>query len=305
MTSASQARRDDRSAGVSPPMLIGVGVDGGPGGRDAIVLSSMLARATDAELMLIAVHVAPITRFVEPEGLDSSSLRKQVWADVANARDALAPEARIEVQSDAVLWRGLRHVVRFQHADMLVVGSSSEAREGHGRLGRHARELQEHLERPLAIAPRGVQHRPKARLERIGVGFDGRPESQAAVRLSGCIAVAAGAELEARGVVDDRVVAGLRVEAVIPKRGETVERELASLSEHAHAAARGTGAQAQIDVAPGRPTDALRELCGQVDLLVIGSSHSAPPGRIMLGSTGEALLRDAPGPVLVVPRPLA
>jgi hypothetical protein len=40
---------------VPVPHLIGVGVDGAPAGRDAVVLAAMLARATQAELMLIAI----------------------------------------------------------------------------------------------------------------------------------------------------------------------------------------------------------------------------------------------------------
>ena len=45
------------------------------------------------------------------------------------------------------------------------------------------------------------------------------------------------------------------------------------------------------------------ELGEQVDLLVIGSRRWGAATRVLVGSTGEALLHDAACPVLVVPRP--
>jgi nucleotide-binding universal stress UspA family protein len=257
-----------------------------PGGRDAVALGSVLARATGAQLMLIGAHVEPYLRFAMPmpEQAGWKALEKQARATLSQTRDSLAPAARTEVQSDVFEWRALDHVVRMTHADLLVVGSGHDAREAHVRLGRHAGELQDHLERPLAIAPRGMQDREEAPLERIGVGFDGQPESQAAVGLAGSIAVAAGAELVVRGVAP--------------------ERKQASLAEDALAAARASGARSEIDVTPGHATEALYQLCERVDLLVIGSSRSGSPGRILLGRTGHALLHDAPSPILLVPRPL-
>jgi nucleotide-binding universal stress UspA family protein len=285
VSAISHARPDDQTAPWSPPRLIGVGVDGNPGERDAVVLGSALARATRAQLILIAAHVEPYLRFAMPmpEEAGWNSLHKQAWTRVARTRDSLAPAARIEVQADVFEWRALDHVVRLTHADLLVVGSARDAREGRVRLGRHAGELQDHLERPLAIAPRGMRDREDARLERIGVGFDGEPESQAALDLAGSIAAAAGAELVVRGVA--------------------AEQEQAGLADAALAAARTTGARTQIDVTPGRATDALYQLCERVDLVVIGSSRSGSPGRIVLGRTGHALVRDAPSPMLVAPRP--
>ena len=47
--------------------------------------------------------------------------------------------------------------------------------------------------------------RPLQELRRIGVGYDGGPESDAALSLAGSIAGAAGAELHLCGVVDDRL----------------------------------------------------------------------------------------------------
>ena len=47
----------------------------------------------------------------------------------------------------------------------------------------------------------------------------------------------------------------------------------------------------------------LLKLSGELDLLVIGSRRWGAVARLMLGSTGEALMHGARCPVLVVPRP--
>lgn len=285
MTSISHASRDDRIARWSPPRLIGVGVDGNPAGRDAVALASLLARATRAQLVLIAAHVEPYLRFAMPgpEEANWKTLHKQAWTTLARTRDSLAPAARIEVQADVFEWRALDHVVRLTQADLLVVGSARDARQGRVRLGSHAGELQEHLDRPLAIAPRGMADGEDARLERIGVGFDGGPASRAAVDLAASIAAAAHAELVVRGVA--------------------AEREHAWLADAAVAAARATGARIKVEITSGHATEALYQLCERVNLVVIGSGGSGRAGRVLLGRIGHALVSDAPSPMLVVPRP--
>jgi len=65
------------------------------------------------------------------------------------------------------------------------------------------------------------------------------------------------------------------------------------------AARRGRG---EVEVARGRPADALAALGDQVDLLVIGSRRWGTAARVLLGSTGEAPMNDARCPVMVVPR---
>jgi nucleotide-binding universal stress UspA family protein len=86
---------------------------------------------------------------------------------------------------------------------------------------------------------------------------------------------------------------------------ELTEPMVESLRGRAQAAADATGADIAVEVSRGRPADALMELAGQADLLVIGSRRWGAATRVLVGSTGEALLHDAGCPVLVVPRPAA
>ncbi len=226
----------------------------------------------------------------------------QARAMLARTRDSLAADARMVVHSDVLLWRGLSHVARDEHRDLLVVGSGRDAPERRVKLGQHARGLLEHLECPLAIAPRGMHGPDEPRIERIGVGFDGHPEARVALELAEAIAAAAAAELEVRGVVDDRVAGGLRVEQITLEGGEIVADQTTWLLDRALQATRGSAANVRVDVTCGSPAEALRALGAEVDLLVIGSSRSGPAARVSVGSTGSALVDGAPCPVLLVPR---
>jgi nucleotide-binding universal stress UspA family protein len=286
-------------------MLIAAGVDGYDGGRDAAALGVLLAGSTGGELLLVAVQPEPFV--VLPPEFSWTTLRKQAEALLRETRDELAPDARILVETDFSVPRALERVVAREHRTLLVVGSSRHGREGHLRIGKRTRQLLCHFRCALAIAPRGWSAKPGRRLARIGVGYDGSPESEAAVALAGSIAVAAGARLSVTGVVDDRIpVLGwpkIGEEQVLAVWSELLRPEVESLRGEAQAAAEATGAQVEVTVQRGRPTDVLLALGEEVDLLVIGSRRWGTAARLLLGSTGEALLQDASCPILVVPRP--
>jgi nucleotide-binding universal stress UspA family protein len=283
---------------------IAVGVDGHPEGRDAVVLGAKLAAVTGAELMLVAIHPRPLVPF--PRSMSWATAEKGARAVLAEARDAHAEDARIVVETDASVPRALERVARREHRDLLVVGSSREGPQGKVRIGKRTRQLLCHFESTLAIAARGLHERPSAPLARIGVGYDGGPESHAALVLAGSIAVAARAELRVCAVVDDRLPAFVWSPAsgapVIPEWEQVMDLEAGSLLARVTEVAEATGASATTEVLRGRPADALLALASEVDLLAIGSRRWGPVARVLLGSTGEALMHDAPCSVLVVPR---
>jgi nucleotide-binding universal stress UspA family protein len=286
-----------------PIARIAAGIDGFPEGRDAAALGQALAQATGAELMLVAVH-APVLLPAPPE-LSYTSLRKQSQLVLREVRDSLAPGARTATATDSSVAHALQRVVQRHHRDLLVVGSSRLGREGRVRIGKRTRQLLCHFGAPLAVAPRGL-HTKVPRLERIGVGYDGGPESEAALALAAAVAIAAGAELQIQVVVDDRPPAfgwsGLG--GVLGMTwSEMIEAEAKRLREGALAAGQSVVAGVDVNVALGRPASALLALSERVDLLVIGSRRWGPSARVLLGSTGEALMHDAGCAVLAVPRP--
>jgi nucleotide-binding universal stress UspA family protein len=282
------------------------GIDGHPEGRDAAALAAAIADVMGADLMLISVHSPAI--FPATPIFSWKHLHKEAERVLRDVRDELAPEARVHAETDLSAARGLHRAVRAGHGDMLVVGSSRHAPTGRLRIGKRTRQLLGYFEVPLAVAPRGLAAQPRIRFGQIGVGYDGGPEAAAALALACSIAAAAGARVRVCAVVDDRVplllgsafqrLASLEWKAVI-------DEEISRLGTEIEAAVRLTGADVTTDVACKRPAEALLTLSEEVDLLVIGSRRWGPTARVLLGSTGEALLQNAACPVVTVPRPAA
>jgi nucleotide-binding universal stress UspA family protein len=305
---ARRASAGERKSG-SPQasvVRIAVGVAGYPEGQDAAALGVAIAGVTGAELMLVAVH--PPAIFPVPPSLQWKSLREEAERSLREVRDSVAPDARIVAETDLSIPRALRRAVRRKHRDLLIVGSSRHAPAGHVRVGKRMRQLLGHVDCALAFAPKGLAKQPGFRLHRIGVGYDGGPEADAALAWASSIAVAAEAELCVRAVVDDRVPVLLRSALqglVAVEWRDVVEEEASRLRRQATAATAVTGAEVRIEVTCRRPAEALIALSENVDLVVIGSRRWGPAARVLMGSTGEGLLQRAACPVVTVPRPAA
>ena len=304
MTTSAPASR--RSSGSRQPVIarIAAGIDGFPEGQDAAALGQSFAKATGAELMLVAVHsTAPLPT---PPELSYRNLRKQSQLVLRDVRDSLAPGARTLTLTDHSVPRALHRVVQRHHRDLLVVGSSRQGPEGHVRIGKRTRQLLCHFECALAVAPRGLHAKPQRGLRRIGVGYDGGPESEGALALAASIAAGAGVGLHVHAVVDDRIPVFARSalsRLVADEWNDAISAEMDEIRARAVAAGERIKAQLDVDVSRGRPADVLLELSKHVDLLVIGSREWGPTARLLLGSTGEALMHDAACAVLAVPRP--
>lgn len=284
---------------------IAAGVDGYPEGRDAAVLAATLARATEADVMLVMVVPEHPDR---PPWIGAEPVHDQAETTLAATRDAFAPGAHLAVETDASVARALERVVAREHRDLLVIGSSRHAPEGHVRIGKRTRQLIGHAGCALAVAPRGMHHHAPRAIARIGVGYDAGPESEAALALAGSLARAAGAALCVRAVVDDRGVPPIDWSPLggLPpadQRDQYVRADVNLLSERTVEATRPVDEHAEIEVTRGRPADALLDLSASVDLIVIGSRRWGPVARLLLGSTGEALLHDGTCPILIAPRP--
>lgn len=301
-TSSSTARP---SSGTQTFSHIAVGINGLPEGEDALALAAVLARATGAELMLVAVH--PDLLIVLPSEMDWTSMKDAARATLRDARDRMAPHARLLVERDVSVPRALRRVIERNRRDLLVLGSSRHAHEGHLRAGKRARQLLGQFACALAIAPKGLAKQDQPRLTRIGVGYDGGPESLAALDRAAALAAGAGAKLYVQGVLDDRLPpvgwTALGRGTVSDLWQETIREELDTLRQGLDSAVEALPVPVETEVRCGRPADSLLDLSREVDLLMIGSRRWGPVARVVLGSTGEALLHDATCPVMAVPRP--
>ena len=279
-------------------------VDSYPEGRDATVLAAALAQTTGAELMLLTIE--PDLPLIIP-GIQRDEVRHETEAMLRQTRDELAPGARFKVTSDLSIARGLERLARAQHRDMLVVGSSRRGDEGVICIGGRTRQLMDDLKCALAIAPRGLSRQAPLTLRRVGIGYDGGTEAQAAFGAAARIASGAGAELVVRGVVDDRVPAlgwpNVWGGAMTESWQEMMDAEEANLRREVEELIAAAGTPATIEIKRGRPATSLHELSGEVDLLVVGSRRWGPLARLVLGGTGERLVHGAKCSLLIIPRP--
>jgi nucleotide-binding universal stress UspA family protein len=283
---------------------VAVALDPHREGRDAALLGSAIAAAVEAEPMLLAVE--PDLPLIVP-GLERKRFRRETEAMLREAREALVPGARLKVTADLSTARGLKRLVGRERCDLLTMGSSRRGPEGEVMIGRLTRQLFDQLGCGMAIAPRGLSDQPKLVLRRIGVGFDGGPEAQAALGMAAAVAIGCGARLIVRGVVDDRLPAlgwpRAWVGSFEDSWREVMDGEVDALREVIEATTRDLDADLEIEVRRGRPTASLLGLSAEVDLLVIGSRRWGTMARLLLGGTGEALVHGARCSLLVVPRP--
>ncbi|HZV73635.1 MAG TPA: universal stress protein [Conexibacter sp.] len=280
-----------------------VGVDGTRSARDAVVLGRALAAADDPDMLLVGACSDPLLPF--PSGLRRDlHLGRDVEQVLLEVRQQLAPDARTHVKADLSPGRALCREIAREHADLLVLGSTRKLAAGRAGAGRTGRQALHGAACAVALAAHGIHAAPFS-LRCVVVGVDRSEESGAALALARAIADAAGARLTAVAVVDDRLPAtvapaGMAIELVqwdelVGAHREQTEQLLADIGE------RAPGLTTELRV--GDPAEELAAAAESADLLVIGSRRWGPLSRLVVGSTGEELVREAPCSLLLVPRP--
>jgi len=277
-----------------------VGVDARPGGRDALALADALARLSGGEL--VALHAYPWDYYVsrgassEFEGAMHGAAMETLEAELESA----GVRARAIAVPDASPGRVLHLAAEREHADLIVVGSAHRGPIGRVLAGDVTAGTLHSSPCPVVVVPAGYAQRV-GRLETIGVGYDGSPESRAALNLARKVAEAAGARLRIIDIVKapghDGPFAGYAPDWTEDAR---IRRELAEA--RVQRAVADVGAIATGEVVHGEPADALAFAGDSLDLLVTGSRNYGPIRRLMLGSTSSKLVHRAPCPVLVATR---
>ena len=270
-----------------------VGVDGRPGGRDAIELARHLMDS-DGKLTLAHVHSGDLrpSHAIIPGmvGEERAASHKLLEREL-EAAEVDAELVDIEAMTPG---RGLHQQAEDQGADLLVVGSCGQGAFGRAMLGDDTRAALNGAPCAVGVASLGYSEHP-APLAKIGVGYNRSPESEAALQLARELAASSRATVEALEVVSIQSFAYTGM--IPPAIGDTMNAMLkeanSRLSElpdaHGHAVCGFTGEELAI-------------FSADVDLLVVGSRSYGPMKRLMLGSTSNYLERHARCCLLVLPR---
>jgi nucleotide-binding universal stress UspA family protein len=269
-----------------------VGVDGRPGGADAMALARRLAPGSTRVTL---VHVRPLDRAPSRgvQGADDVVERERSTRLLQSERQSGAPDAEMTSVVAPSVGRGLHDVAEARSADLIVVGGCHRSAIGRVLVGNDARSVLEHAPCAVAIAPVGYAERP-APIQKIGVAYDGSSESTVALAHSALLADATGAELIIRDVV------GPHVYGAAWGAGSTYVEDPA-VEIAAERERLGAAGGAHVDVVVGFPHEELAMLSENVDVLVCGSRHQGAVKRVLLGSTSEYLSRHSACPLVVTP----
>jgi nucleotide-binding universal stress UspA family protein len=278
-----------------------VGFHGSEEGRDAIDLAQALAGAAGATLTVATV----IGRHDHAEREAATErLAGYVTAHLGDLE--IAVEARCVVASSSA--GGLRELAVSTGADLIVLGSSRRGPIGRIVPGGTAKRLLRDAPCGIAVAPRGFASRPDSKwhplselpeefaLRVIGVGYDGSPEAEEALRLATEFALRCGA--------------ALRVFAVLPPvfrhpSAPDPEDGGADLRGQLDLAVSGLPVEvrAQAVALRGSPVTELIEATEKgIDLLVLGSRGGGAFRRAAMGSVSNGVIENVRCPVLVASR---
>jgi nucleotide-binding universal stress UspA family protein len=276
----------------------------------ALHLGSMVASSLGTDLVVCAVVAAP---WPSPERMDAdyrAYLEKAAGRALEHARDRLSADipAKFVSHHARSAPTGLLEVAEAYDATLLVVGSSSAGVFGHIALGSVTDRLLHSSDRPVALAPRGYRRRAE-RISRITAAFDDSERSRELITAAAAVAASVRAIL--------RVAAfAVRPTAAFLGTIESDAEELVVQAWVKHTEEATESALQQVrhlpDVPPELQTvigrghswaEALEDIdWTEGELLMVGSSTSAPVARVFLGSHASKLVRHAPVPVVVVPR---
>lgn len=192
-----------------------VGIDGRPGGHDAVALAKLLA-APRAKLTLVNIYGAGLGVARRGSALEKS-------------RELLERERKLVVLEGPIVTfaahsvgRGLHELVEREGADLLAVGSCRRRSFGRVLLGSDTLGALNDAPCAVAIAPAGYADGARG-FTSVGVGEDGSSGSEVALAVARELARRYGARIEALAVVSS---AEVPYDEPIPRNWPEVSQQL-------------------------------------------------------------------------------
>jgi nucleotide-binding universal stress UspA family protein len=286
------------------PHEIIIGFDKSEQSLDAVALGCALADAIHAKLVIANVYFHD--RFYDTYTYgDFEREAKAEGAELLRQAVGLVGERAVEtvVIGASTTTRGLHDLAMARDATMIVVGSTRRSTIGRAIPGTTARHLLSGGPCAVAVAPRGMAN-AAPRIDKVGVAFNGSPESRHALRIAGDIAKASHATIRLiRAVMPTLPPVGAPYaittgdQTFSQNHKERAERECSQAIESLPVECRDG-----MDVEVGDGIVVLRSHAQDVDLMVCGSRGYGRGRQVLLGSTSAGLVDHAECPVLVVPR---
>ena len=195
------------------------------------------------------------------------------------------------------------HTLADEHgASLVVVGSTHRGRLGRVMPGSTGERLLHGSPCPVAIVPQGyaAEDRP---LRKIGVGYDGSGESEAALSTATELARRVGATVRVIRVFDATEIG---TPALMTGPAWVAIRTDVERMQREQLVRRVAEQPSDVAVEPvfclGSPNRELATQSETVDLMIMGSRGYGPLHAVLLGGVTHAVVRKAACPVIVLPR---
>jgi nucleotide-binding universal stress UspA family protein len=283
-----------------------VGVDGSVRSSDALVLADVFAATLRTRLVIAYVHSLGKLASIFSEGEHELIVRGIAKSTFDQIREYLpsVPERRLQLVAERSPAAGLDALAEREHAALLVVGSSHRSTIGRILAGGTAERLLSGASVPVAVAPAGYPD-AKRRVQLVGCGFDGSPESHQALAWAAKFAKTASARLCILSVHEHTLHAtialngGLATASLNDIQRQQLQEQLAEA-----VSALDPGIDVSETLLDGDARNELGRASRELDLLVVGSRGYGPLRAVLLGSVSGPLVRSAESPLVVVPRGL-
>lgn len=266
-----------------------VGVDDYVRARDALELAKTLVSA-DAAVTLAYVEVVQTEPTSQVETRAADERQRSGLERLRRLADAAQMDADVTRVEASSVRAGLHDLAAMEGADVLVIGAGSRDRIEHVFLEDQAREVLDDPPCAVAVAPHGYAA-PSGGMSRIGVGYNGSPESERALAVARRIAAERHARLSAYQAVHAPVYAHdvWNVEGEIDAEVDKARERMAALG----------GVEPHAELADD-PVKGLRRYGASVDLLVLGAHKYRSPGRAPHASKAQRLADEPASPLLVL-----
>ena len=281
--------------------------------KAVLSLAGMLARSSGEDLLVCTVIPAPWMPGLSraDEGY-RSYIDESAESALAQARADLAkdvPAKFTTVQSRSAP-SGLVEAAEQHEASMIAVGSAAAGQFGYIGLSSVAERLLHSSPIPVALAPRGFRAKG-GKVGRVTLAYTGGKQGGALLGAAETLAGKFGADLRLASFavhLSPPETARFRAEggAVLAEWTAHV-RSAAQEALEAEGERRPLAAEAEFVIGHGRDwAEAFDDVEWRTgDVLMIGSSESGPVARVFLGSRAAKIVRNAPVPILAVPRAVA
>ncbi len=279
------------------------------GGQEALALGTMLSRRTKAKLVvcLILPKTWGYPSMARVDAEYAAFLDKHAQKTMDKAKSLVDPKlnAQFITRSHSSAEEGLIATAEDLGADMIVLGSSRGASAGKFLEGSVTRNLLHLSKLPVALAPRGFVPGARTALSRVTCAFAATRKSRHTVEY--CLGLSRKYQVPLRlatFVVRDKQMyptgAGYQIENVVANQW----RSQAVAAQKALLAGLSTDVPVKTAMGDGANWKAALESVGWKpgEVLVVGSGRIGPLAQVFLGSNGNRIIRNAPVPMIVVPR---